>query len=278
MNTETTANTALSYYEGPDLVDSLVNALTEAGLDPNALDIDRLAALDEFHALGRAATVALANLAGVQADERVLDVGAGIGGPARFLAARHGARVTALDATTRFCRVAQVLTRGAGLADRVEIVCGDALALPFADHSFDVVWTQALLQNVADKHRLLSELTRVVRPGGRLALFEIVAGPGGPLDFPVPWGVREEDSWLITADELRAMLDSEPLSLTTWNEGPPALQAIATAAQSLPAVSTDPQIGLHILMPDYEARRAGLARNIAQHKIALVQAIATRAG
>lgn len=269
-------NPALSYYEGPELTDRLTDALAQAGLDPQALDIDDLAPLDEFHALGRAATMALAELADVQPGERVLDVGAGIGGPARCLAARYGAEVTALDATDRFCRAAELLTRGAGLADRVQIVCGDALALPFGDHGFDMAWTQALIQNVADKEQLIAELARVVRPGGRVAMFEVLAGPRGPLEFPVPWGDRNEHSWLVPPSELRALLDSGPLTLTAWKEGPAAVETIAAAAQALPAPPAEPQLGLHLLMPDYEARMAGLARNVAQQKIVLVQAVAAR--
>ena len=273
---EAPRDASLSYYDGPELVDALLDALARAGLDPTALDIDDLAPLDEFHALGRAASLSLAELADVQPDERVLDVGAGIGGPARFLAARHGARVTALDATDRFCGAAELLTRGAGLADRVEVVCGDALALPFPDHSFDVAWTQAILQNIADKPRLVAELARVVAPGGRVALFEVLAGPGGPLEFPVPWGDRQEHSWLITGQELRELLESGPLTVSTWNEGQSALDAIATAARSIPAQPPNRHLGLHVLMPDYEARMAGLARNVAQQRIELVQAVATR--
>ena len=276
LESESSHNSSLAYYEGPDLGDTLLNALAQAGLDPQALDVDDLAPLDEFHALGRAASLALAELADVQPGERVLDVGAGIGGPARFLAARYGAHVTALDATDRFCRAAELLTRGAGLADRVQIVCDDALALPFPDHSFDLAWTQALIQNVSDKAQLIAEMARVVRPGGRLAMFELVAGPGGPLEFPVPWGDQEEHSWLATPEAFRGLLDSGPLTLTTWNEGPAALETIVNAAQSVPAPPSEPQLGLHLLMPDYEARMAGLARNVAQQKIVLVQAVALR--
>lgn len=278
LESESSHNPALSYYEGPDLSDTLLDALAQAGLDPQALDIDDLAPLDEFHALGRAASLALAELAGVQPGERVLDVGAGIGGPARFLAARYGAHVTALDATERFCRAAELLTRGAGLADRVQIVCDDALALPFPDDSFDMTWTQALIQNIADKEQLIAELARVVRPGGRIAMFEVLAGPGGPIEFPVPWGDEEEQSWLATPQALHELLDSGPLTLSVWNEGPAALETIGHAAQSLPAPPSGPQLGLHVLMPDYEARMAGLARNVAQQKIVLVQAVAVRTG
>ncbi len=281
MNTETLysqyATTAgLAYYEGPDIADTLLRALDEAKLELDALDIDDLAPLDEFHALGRAATVALAKLASVQPEDRVLDIGAGIGGPARFLAARHGALVTALDATPRFCRAADLLTRGAGLADRVTVVCGDALALPFADASFDLAWSQAVSQNIADKQRFIAEAARVVRPGGQIALFELVAGQGGPLELPVPWADREDQSWLVTSEELRGLLEGASLEILVWNEGQAALGTIVEAAASLPPAPAHGHLGLDVLMPDFDERMAGLARNVAQARIALVQAVARR--
>src|SRR5690348_4018152 len=136
--TQNIATAGRTYYDGPELLDGLLASITAAGLDPAHLEIDDLAPLDEFHALGRPATLALARVAGVTADARVLDVGAGLGGPARFLASRYGAHVTALDATPRFCRVAAELTRRTGLTDRVEIVHGDALELGFDDGAFDL--------------------------------------------------------------------------------------------------------------------------------------------
>ncbi len=276
LHQDCTPSSGLAYYEGPDIVGRLLHALGEAELDPDALDIDDLAGLDEFHALGRAATVALADLAGIQPEDGVLDIGAGIGGPARYLAARRRARVIALDATPRFCRAAELLTRGAGLADRVTVVCGDAMALPFEDASFDLAWSQAVSQNVADKQRFIAEAARVVRPGGRVALFEVVAGPGGPLELPVPWAEDEEQSWLVSAEELRELLEAASLEIVTWNEGQAALGAIGRAAAQIPTTTTDPHLGLHILMPGFEQRMAGLGRNIAQDKIALVQVVARR--
>jgi MPBQ/MSBQ methyltransferase len=266
----------VSYYDGPEIVDLLTGALKRAGLDPASLSIDDLGALDEFHALGRAATIALADLAGIAPGTRVLDVGAGLGGPARVLAAVYGAHVTGLDATPRFCRAAEMLTRGAGLGDQVRIVTGDALALPFEDGSFDVAWTQAVGQNIADKPRFVAELARVVAPGGRVAAFELVSGPGGPLQFPVPWADGEEQSWLVTADELRELLNQAGLIVDSWNVGPQALATIAQAAQTLPSAPTAGRLGLDLLLPDFESRMAGLAANVAQQRIALVQVVAHR--
>jgi MPBQ/MSBQ methyltransferase len=273
-NNPTTAGR--TYYHGPELVERVVQALTESGLNPEALDVDDLAPLDEFHALGRAATLALADLAGVRRGQRVLDVGAGIGGPARVLAAHYGAHVTALDATPRFCRAAEMLTRGAGLSDLVEVVGGDALAIPSADQTFDLVWTQAVTQNVADKQRFVSEMARVLRPGGHVALFEVLRGPGGPLEFPVPWADSADQSWLVWPSELRGLLERSSLELVAWNEGREVAEAIADAAPRVRQTAGGAQLGLHLLMPDFEARMAGLARNVAEENITLVQAVARR--
>lgn len=264
------------YYDGPELLDGLLAALRAAGLDPDHLELDDLAPLDEFHALGRPATVALAQLAAVMPGDKLLDVGAGIGGPARFLAARYGARVTALDATPRFLRIAEALGRGTGLAEQVRIVEGDALALPFADGAFDLVWTQALSQNVADKARLIAEFARVVAPGGRVALFELIAGPGGALEFPVPWADGPAQSWLVPAAELRALLLAAGLHVRHWREGPEALASIAEAAQAEPTRPAPAGVGLELLLPDYEARMAGLARNVEGERLAIVQIVAER--
>jgi SAM-dependent methyltransferase len=281
MNTVTlTSNSPTSpgvvYYDGPEIVERLARALTDSGLDPHALDVDDLAPLDEFHALGRAATVALADLAGVGPGQRVLDVGAGIGGPARVLAAHYGAQVTALDATPRFCRAAEMLTRATGLSDRVEVVCGDALALPSAEGTFDLVWTQAVSQNIADKQRFVSEMARVLKPGGHVALFEVLRGPGGPLEFPVPWADSAEQSWLVSPSELRGLLERAPLELVTWNMGEQVTAAIVDASSRVKRTPGGAQLGLHLLMPDFQARMAGLARNVAEEKITLVQAVARR--
>jgi SAM-dependent methyltransferase len=271
QRSELGASDSRDYYEGPDLVEALRTAIQATGRDPDSLKLDDLAGLDEFHALGRAATIALGELAGVRAGERVLDVGAGLGGPARVLATRYGATVTALDATPRFQRACDMLSRATGVSDRVITVHGDALALPFSAGAFDLVWTQAVGQNIADKPRFISELARVVAPAGRIALFEILAGPGGELQLPVPWADRPEQSWLVSGQELRALIEDAGLRIVEWNEGSDALQAIAGAAGQVPPAVDG--LGLELLLPDFNARMAGLAANVAAQNIVLLQAV-----
>jgi SAM-dependent methyltransferase len=261
-----------AYYDGPDLEQAVLDALEAEGADTERIDPDSLAALDEFHALGRLATLALADLAGLRAGERVADVGAGVGGPARTLAHHFGAQVTAVDPTARFCRLNEMLTARTGLADRVEVVHGGAGDLPA--QGFDLVWTQALWQSVADKGELAAGLRALVAPGGRLAVFEVVAGPGGPVVPPVPWADTEAESHVVALEELRGTLRDAGFAERLVNEGEDVQASMAAAAGAHPDKLPDRTVGsLGTLMPDYEERMAGLHRNVTEQRIAVVQMV-----
>jgi ubiquinone/menaquinone biosynthesis C-methylase UbiE len=261
-----------TYYDGPDLETTVLDALRTAGRDPEAIDSDDLAGMDEFHAQGRACTIALARLADVEPGERLIDVGAGIGGPARTLARHFGARVTAVEPTERFVRLAGSLTERAGLADRVTVARGDGRALPFADGSFDVAWTQAVWQSVEDKSALAAEIRRVLVPGGRLAMAELF-GSGEPLHFPVPWGDGPADSHVLTEADLKAVVREAGFEVEQWLTTADALPAVAAATTDGELMSTGvPGVGLELLMPDYEERMAGVARNIGEGRIGLLLA------
>ena len=160
----------------------------------------------------------LAAAAGVTAEDRVLDIGSGLGGPARLLARQVGCHVVGLDLTPELCEVATDLTRRVHLEDRVEIRQGDALDLPFDDGSFDLAWTQHASMNIADKPRLYAETRRILRPGGRLALFDIIGATDGPLHLPVPWAEDASVSALIPTDELRTILTEAGFTIRTWDD------------------------------------------------------------
>lgn len=263
-----------SFYDGAELEGLVLDALRTAGLPVDRLDSDDLAGLDEFHALGRAGTLALAELAGVGPEDRVLDVGAGIGGPSRALARHFGAHVTALDPTPRFCRLARTLTERCGLADKVTIVEGDGRSIPFPKASFDLAWTQAVWQSVEDKPALSAEIHRVLRPDGRLAMLEVVR-VGGELHYPVPWADGPGEDFVVSSEELRETLATAGFNPTEWREGQDAQAALVAAATSEQMKAGIPGVGLDLLLPDYQARMAGLARNVEDGRITLMMALLT---
>jgi SAM-dependent methyltransferase len=274
------SDAALTYYaDGPELAGVVLGALRDRGREVDPLDPDDLAGLDEFHGLGRAATLAMAELASISPGERVLDVGAGIGGPARTLAVHPGALVTALDPTRRFCDLNEELCRRSRLDDKVEVVCGDARRMPLEDGRFDVVWTQAVWPNIDDKQAMLGEMHRVLKDGGRLAFYEIVSGPrGGDLEYPVPWADGPAESFLVASDELRGLAESAGFAVREWLEGPELVAHIgAAAASGRPAMTTGVEgITLALAMPDFEPRMASLARNVGEQRIALVMAVLSK--
>jgi len=264
-----------SYYDGPELTGRVRDALRDAGLAPERLRVDDLVAMDQCHALGLAGTVALAKLAELRPGERVLDLGAGIGGPARVLAARFGAHVTAVEPTARFRRLAVELNAATGLQDAIEIVDAHGHALPFEDGSFDLVWTQAVLPNVADVAPFAAEAHRVLAPGGRWALAETAAGPGGELYFPVPWADGPDDSHLLTPEALRTVLERPGFAAEVWEVGPAAV-APAVAELATEPADPSPPVELGLIMPDRDTRMAGLGRNLAEQRIVPLLAVLRR--
>jgi SAM-dependent methyltransferase len=205
------------HYTGGGLLERVLAAVSAAGLDPDHLDAADLGGFDDFHTGGRGTTERLAGLAGVEGGERVLDLGCGLGGPARYLASR-GCTVVGVDLTPEFVAVGQELTRRCKLDDKVDLRVGDATATGLDAGSFDLVWTQHVSMNIADKAAFYGEARRVLRPGGRLAFFDVVGGDGSPLELPVPWASVPEISHLLPADDLRPVVESAGFTVTTWDD------------------------------------------------------------
>jgi len=195
------------HYSAPDIEARILTALRMAGLNPaERLPAASLGALDHFHTGGIRASRELLELARIGADDRVLDIGAGLAGPARLLASELGCRVDCLDMSADFCAGANLLNRLTGLEDRIRVHQGSALDLPFPDASFEVVWMQNVGMNIADKRKLYDEIRRVLKPGGRYAFQEMAAGDTATSHFPLPWATAPADSFLVPARETRALL------------------------------------------------------------------------
>jgi ubiquinone/menaquinone biosynthesis C-methylase UbiE len=195
-----------AHYTRADLGAAILAAIQERGGDPDHPTFADLAPFDHYHGGSRPATLALLRLADPPRGLRVLDVGGGIGGPARTLAHDRDCHVTVLDATPAFCAVGEMLTARTGLAERVTFVQGSAFAMPFVDGDFDLAWMQYVGMHIPDKGRLFVEIARVLRPGGRFALQEILAGAVQPAHYPMPWAATAAESFLPTEEELRDAL------------------------------------------------------------------------
>jgi sarcosine/dimethylglycine N-methyltransferase len=273
MSVSTTSTIASQYSTGQTRA-QIERALAAAGKEIDALKASDLAMLEDFHILGRLATVALIDLAQIGAGDRVLDAGTGIGGTARMIAAERGARVTAVDLTPEYCEVAEWLNDAVGLGDRIAVRVADVTELPFDDGSFDVVVSQHVQMNIADKHRLYAEARRVLAPTGRLALWDVTAGPGGPLHLPVPWATSAERSHLVSPERLAEVLGEAGFAITHWND---LTEPTAKAMAELFA-GEQPSLGLHVFVPDFPAKAANFARNLDENRARLIQAVLTADG
>ena len=197
-----------SFYSGSGgLVAAITDALVAAGLDPQTVTPAQLAPLDEFHIRGRAATQEIAEALSTTANSPVLDLGSGLGGPARTLVELTGCTVTGIDLTPEFCEVATALSQWLGLSDRVHFQVGDATATGLPDASVDAALTVHVAMNIPDKPALYAEAFRVVRPGGRFVVYDVLQGEGGDVVYPVPWAHDSSTSFLATPEEMNVMLE-----------------------------------------------------------------------
>jgi sarcosine/dimethylglycine N-methyltransferase len=252
---------------------NIEQALIAAGQDISHLAPADLGMLEDFHTMGRIATGQLAELARITSRDRVLDAGAGIGGTARFLAAQYGCHVTAIDLTREYCETASWLNRLTGLDGKITVRQGDVTSLPFADATFDVVSSQHVQMNVADKARLYAEARRVLVTGGRLAIWDITAGTPGEIGFPLPWADQRDRSHLVPAPQLRAAVEAAGFSIDHWEDltGP-----AATLMQQVLSRPPGP-LGLHAFVPDFAAKIANLTQGLAAGRLRAIQGIAVAA-
>ncbi|HEX4177916.1 MAG TPA: methyltransferase domain-containing protein [Rhizomicrobium sp.] len=205
------------HYGAVGLTERLKTALAVFGPEDQLLTPEQLDALDQFHTRGLAATAELAQLTGLSAGAVVLDVGSGVGGPARFLAAKHGCHVMGVDLSAPFVEAARYLTARTGQQDLVSFGVASALELPFAAGSFDAVLLQHVAMNIFDRARLYREIGRVLKQGGRFATFDVVLKSGDPL-YPLPWARTPATSFLLSADATRAAIEAAGFRTLTWQD------------------------------------------------------------
>ena len=260
-----------AHYSVRDIEARILAAVRAAGLNPEQrIAPEDLGALDHFHTGGLRASRELLELARIRADDRVLDIGAGLAGPARLLASALRCRVDCVEMSPDFCAGAVLLNRLTGLDDRIDVHMGSALDLPFHDDSFDVVWMQNVGMNIADKRKLYAEICRVLKPGGRFAFQEMTAGREAACYFPLPWATDPGDNFLVSADEMRSVLGETGFTAEVFEDTSDA-HLSRTIANATPAASG--QLGLAVFVDDLAQKAGNARRSLEEGQVRLVRGV-----
>jgi len=265
------------HYEKNEADASLVSKVSKIldSLPDGSVDSLRLAGLDQFHTMGLAATEQLAQIAGIQRGVAILDAGSGLGGPSRYLASTYGCRVTGVDLSPSYVAVAKLLAQRTHLDELVSYEVGDLSSLPFGDSSFDVVWTQHVVMNIPERERLYLEFRRVLKSGGKLALFDVLATDANlKPHFPVPWAENGETSFLFTEVETTTALQGAGFTIAAWNDV--TAEVVEWFGQQKPPAN---DFSLKIVLgPRLAEMLANLTRNIREGRVRFVMGVCTADG
>jgi ubiquinone/menaquinone biosynthesis C-methylase UbiE len=268
-----------SHYTHGRLVAAIRGGIESGGKTIESVTVDDLAPVDEFHIGGRQASEEFLGQLGLSPEQHVLDIGCGLGGAARFVASRYRCRVTGIDLTPEYVETARVLSAWVGLADRISLQQGSALALPFADRTFDGAYMLHVGMNIDDKARLCSEIGRVMRPNTLFGIYDVMRVGDGELAYPVPWATTAAASAVAEPGQYRRALQAAGFAvIAERNRRDFALAFFEQLRAKTAAEGGPPPLGLHILMGRTTPEKVqNMVQNISSGRIAPVELIARKA-
>ena len=248
--------TVSEHYSNKGLLDKIYKGLEKRGIDKNQLTQSDLSSFDEFHIGGSEGTLMLAEKLTMNASSSVLDIGCGIGGPARFLSSEFGCKVSGIDLTADFVNTGNSLTDQVGLSDKVKLIEASALNIPFADNSFDVSYMIHVGMNIADKDVLFSEAFRVTKPGGVFGIYDVMLIGNYELQYPLPWAVEEDGNAIASATDYISALIKAGFSLKHEDDKTDFANGFfEKMSASMGTSEGPPPVGLHLLMGDLTTQK-----------------------
>ncbi len=268
-----------AHYARGGLLAAIRDGVAQLGKTPATLMVEDLAPVDEFHIGGRQASEDFLGQLGLTPDQRVLDVGCGLGGSARFAATHYGCHITGIDLTEEYVATGQVMCDWVGLGDRVSLHQGSALAMSFEADTFDGAYMLHVGMNIADKRRLCAEVHRVLRPGACFGIYDVMRTGAGELAYPVPWAATPETSAVDSVDDYRLALRAADFAITAErNRRDFAREFFEKLKASTTGASGPVPLGLHILMGDTMPHKiANMVASIASGTLAPVEIVARKA-
>lgn len=263
-------------YATANLGERIVAALKDAGIPPEKWTPEILGPADQIHGGGLQQTQVHAALVSITSDMHLLDIGCGIGGPARYFATEFGCRVTGIDLTDEYIEAASLLTKKIGLSDRVAFDCGDATALPYDDASFDMAWALNVTMNIEDRAGFYAGVHRVLKPGGRFCISEIGQGPGGEPYYPLTWAADPAYSFLLPPEDMRTLLESSGFRVVEWIDET-ARRKASTDGRPAETAPVETPLTIEITRgADYLDRRKNSGRSTKEGRLTNVMLVAER--
>ena len=251
------SSTLESHYGSDGIVDRILAALADAGTDESSLTPDSFAGADEFHIGGRRGSEIVADLLEIEQGGKIIDLGSGIGGPARFLARAKGVHVTGVELTPEFVEAASVLTELVGMSNKVDFHLGSATDIPFGDDSFDAATMIHVGMNIAEKVVMMSEMARVTRAGGTVLIYDVMQVGSGSISYPMPWSSSPEFSFLDTQETYVHAASEAGLDLVSVHDhGEMAKSFFNDAPSNPPAVNLGHLMGMEMPTMFANAREA----------------------
>ena len=274
----TRSNAVAGHYATGELLAAITAGFAAMGKSPGDVTIQDLAPVDEFHVGGRQASSDFVSQLAIDAGARVLDIGCGIGGPARYIASTRDCQVSGIDLTPEYVETGQALTGWTGLSDKVTLQQANALDMPFDDNTFTTATLFHVGMNIKDKSALFAEAARVLKPGATFGIYDIMRTADGPLAYPVPWATTPEICAIATPPEYHKALRDAGFEVTAERDRRDfAAEFFATLAKRAATANGPPPIGLHIVLGHAAKDKiTNMVKNIADGLLSPVELIARK--
>jgi len=236
-----------NFWTRGDLYSRINQAMSDSGLNNKKLEIEDLFPIDQYHARGIGATKDLGKRMPITKNQKILDVGCGLGGPARYYAKEFKCHITGVDITPSFIEIGNNFNRLTSMSTMVDLYVGNGEKLEFEDEVFDGAYSQHVTMNISDRMKFFSEIYRVLKKGSFFAFTEHGLGPECDPIFPLPWADNQEMSFLLPLENTNAILKEIGFQkIKIIETGDKYIAGYEKLIQKQPK-SEKPTLGIHVI-------------------------------